>query len=132
LFPALLSFGQFVIGGTAKTTQLPPKSLNGFGNITDVAYVPKHIAIPSPSVSVGATYNLNTDGYVPQGVPKKNPSVAHLKGNPNTPGAGIYPTGVGHRLPGIFNNGIPFPIVVLSVLKTEYNGFGSLGTQPKT
>jgi hypothetical protein len=40
--------------------------------------------------------------------------------------------GIGHRLPGIFNNGIPFPIVVLSVLNIEYNGFGSLGTQPKT
>ena len=96
-----------------------------------IVYGPKHMAIPSPRVSVGATYNLNTDGYVPPGTPRKNPSVVHLNGNPKNPGAGIYPIGVGHRLPGMFNNGIPFPSVVLSVLNIGYNGLGSLGTHQK-
>jgi hypothetical protein len=54
-----------------------------------------------------------------------------LNGNPKIPGAGMYPIGVGHRFPGIFNNGIPFPKVVLSVLNIGYNGLGNLGTHQK-
>jgi hypothetical protein len=123
---------QVVNGGNANTTQFPPRSLNGFGSAFPTVYGPKHIAIHSPSVRVGAIYNLNCDGYVPHGVPKKNPSVAHLNGNPKNHGAGKYPTGGnGHRLPGIFKSGIPFPIVLLSVLNIGYNGFGGLGTHPK-
>ncbi|MEI6118599.1 MAG: hypothetical protein WCP92_05235 [bacterium] len=33
----VLVLSHFVSGGTANTTQFPPKSLNGFGNTTDVA-----------------------------------------------------------------------------------------------
>ena len=72
-----LVFGQLVSGGTANTIQFPPRSLNGFGNILPILYGPKHIAIPSPRVSVGATYNLNNDGYIPHGAPRKKSSVSH-------------------------------------------------------
>ncbi|MEI6775254.1 MAG: hypothetical protein WCL18_11300, partial [bacterium] len=67
-------------------------SLNGFGSALPTVYGPKHIAIPSPRVSVGAIYILSRDGRLHPGVPKKNPSVAHLNGNPKNPGAGRYVT----------------------------------------
>lgn len=51
----------FVNGGNANTIQFPHKSLNGFGIFVHMLYGQKHIAIPSPSVSVGAIYNLNCD-----------------------------------------------------------------------
>jgi len=54
-----LVFAHFVSDGIAKTIQFPPRSLNGFGTALPTVYGPKHIAIPSPSVSVGAIYNLN-------------------------------------------------------------------------
>lgn len=57
----VLVLSHVVSGGTANTTQFPPRSLNGLGNVLPTVYGPKHIAIPSPSVSVGATYNLNCD-----------------------------------------------------------------------
>ena len=114
-----LSLSHTVSGGTANTIQFPPRSLNGFGNALPTVYGPKHIAIPSPSVSVGAIYNLNCEGYVPPGVPKKKSSVAHLNGYQKNPGIGKYHTAVGHRLPGIFNSGIPLPSVVFKVLNNE-------------
>ena len=90
-----LVLGQLVSGGTANTIQFPPRSLNGFGNITDVAYGPKHIAIPSPSVSVGDIYILNHDCQVQIGLPRKNLSVGDLAGKPKNPGAGRYVTMAG-------------------------------------
>lgn len=50
-----------VAGGIANTIQFPPISLNGFGNALPTLYGQKHIAIPRPSVNVGAIYNLNCD-----------------------------------------------------------------------
>ncbi|MEI6672326.1 MAG: hypothetical protein WCL02_02970 [bacterium] len=116
-------------GGAAKTTQFPPRFLNGCGIALPMVYGPKHIAIPTPMVSVGATYNLNTDGYTPQGAPKKNPSVAHFCGNPKNPTNGMGTTT--GNVAGISKTGIPFPSVVLSVLNAPYNGFGNLGTHQK-
>ena len=69
LFP--LSLQQFAeINGVAKTMQFPPRSLNGFGNALPTVYGPKHIAIPSPNVSVGAKYNLNCEGHAPHKFPR--------------------------------------------------------------
>ena len=47
------------IGGTAKTIQFPHKLLNGFGIALPTEYGPKHRAIPSHKVRVGAKYSLN-------------------------------------------------------------------------
>lgn len=49
-----VSFGHREIGGVANTIQFPPISPNGLGNFTPSEYGQKHIAIPIPSVSVGA------------------------------------------------------------------------------
>ena len=113
----VLVLSHVVGGGTANTTQFPPRSLNGFGSALPTVYGPKHIAIPNQSVSVGATYNLNSDGYVPHCIHKKNSSVDHLNGYQKKSGPGIYtPAGVGHRFPGKLTSGIPFPNVLLRVL----------------
>lgn len=55
-----------VSGGNANTIQFPHKSLNGFGIAVHTLYGPKHIAIPSQRVSVGAIYNLNCDPSPPK------------------------------------------------------------------
>ena len=44
----------FFSGGSAKTIQFPPISLNGFGIFSPTVYDQKQSAIPNPSVSVGA------------------------------------------------------------------------------
>jgi len=113
----VLVLSHVVSGGTANTTQFPPRSLNGLGNALPTVYGPKHIAIPNQSVRVGAIYSLNCDRYVPHGFPKKKPSVGPLNGYQKKSGPGIYaPTGVGHRFPGKLRSGIPFPKVLLRVL----------------
>lgn len=123
-----------VSGGNAKTIQFPQRSLNGFGNAFPTLYGPKHIAIPNHKVKVGAMQSLNCEGYG-EGYghhvfPKKNPSVAHLNGYQKNPGIGRYAGPYG-RFPGIFNNGIPLPNVVLSVLNIVQRGFGNFGTHQK-
>ena len=45
--------------GTATTIQFHAISLNGLGRLIHTSYKPKHIAIPTCIVSVGAIYNLN-------------------------------------------------------------------------
>jgi hypothetical protein len=50
-----------VSGGNANTIQFPHKSLNGFGIAFPNGYGQKHIAIPNPSVNVGARYSLNCE-----------------------------------------------------------------------
>ena len=62
IVPVALTLLHVVSGGNAKTIQFPHRSLNGFGSALPTVYGPKHMAIPSPSVRVGETYNLNCDG----------------------------------------------------------------------
>ena len=49
----LLGSSHLVSGGKAKTIQFHKRSLAGFGIAFPTVYGPKHIAIPSPIVSVG-------------------------------------------------------------------------------
>lgn len=120
-----------VSGGNAITIQFPHISLNGFFNTFPTLYSPKHIAIPSQSVSVGTIYSLNTDDIVPHGNPSKYPSLVPLNGNPKIPGAGINPAGLG-RLPGTVRIGIHFPRVVFNALNAGYSGLGNFGTHQNT
>jgi hypothetical protein len=53
--PVVFTLLHVVSGGNANTIQFPPRSLNGFGSLLPTVYGPKHIAIPRPSVRVGAT-----------------------------------------------------------------------------
>jgi hypothetical protein len=62
---AVVSSGQVVIGGKAKTIQFPHISLIGLGSFAPTEYGQKHIAIPNPKVSVGTIYNLNCDHGIP-------------------------------------------------------------------
>ena len=114
--PVPFVFPHVVSGGNAKTIQFPKRSLAGFGIAFPTVYGPKHIAIPSPSVRVGTIYNLKTDEYGPPFSPKKKLSVGHLNGNPKIPGIGRYAQSIGHRFPGKVSSGIPFPMLVFSVL----------------
>ena len=91
-----MSFGQLVIAGNANTIQFPPISPNGLGIFTPSVYGQKHIAIPNPSVRVGATYNLNCD-------------FSHLNIAPTPVGEGGH-TGIGEAV-GNANTGNPCPNV---------------------
>ena len=121
--PAVLvvvALSHVVSGGTANTIQFPHISLNGFGIAAPTVYGPKHIAIPSPSVSVGAIYNLNCDHGIPEftGLSERNPSPIPLNvaGTNADHTSGVYggvPVGI---YPGINNTGSHFPIFSLIVL----------------
>lgn len=99
LGPTVAVLLHLVNGQNAKTTQFPPRSLNGFGILEPSEYGPPHIAIPTPRVSVGTIYSLNCDDGVGR-FPSIPPAPAGFGGRTN-----------GVALVGNESIGNPFPSV---------------------